>query len=301
MNESPVTHHEYTLTLRSDADYVSPGVYAYMEVVRVRGASGHAVMLVNRQGGDLPERAVGLFGAVLPVATIAALANALDHIKWGALPQPQGRDVGASSLSIDYARGTRIIQRQFQSDDGEFLDAIAPVMGIWGQVDAKLFANPLRAIDIAVARTEHGFKLIIRNVGTGPVLLAAVGQAAAHARHAPHGVVAVALAAEPPRPFADPPAFTPVALQAPADTSHAVPLGPGRTYEIETIAWVPPQPGRYLVRASWEDYVGPEVDPKTVMPMIPEPDHAVQDPRPYVMRGAAFSKTVAFVVDGKRR
>ena len=56
-----------------------------------------------------------------------------------------------------------------------------------------------------------------------------------------------------------------------------------------------------VVRASWEDYVGPEVDPKTVMPMIPEPDHAVQDPRPYVMRGAAFSKTVAFVVDGKRR
>jgi hypothetical protein len=107
----PDEARNYTLTFRSEMDGVAPGVFAYLTVMRIDGLSGRAAMLVNRHNGDIVHP-VGLFGTKLPQLQVEGLAAVIDSIKWGALPKPTSGDVNAATLSIDYAHGSRIIQRR---------------------------------------------------------------------------------------------------------------------------------------------------------------------------------------------
>ncbi len=68
----------YKLTFRSTMDRIGndPELFAYLQVFRIDGATGKAVMLVNRQGGDLPGVPIGVFAATLKKDQIMALGTA---------------------------------------------------------------------------------------------------------------------------------------------------------------------------------------------------------------------------------
>jgi hypothetical protein len=299
MTQPADEERNYDFTFRSEMDRVAPELFAYQQVVRVHGASGQAVMLQNRHGGDMIRLPVGLFGTTLSKQQVAKVATTLDAIKWSELPRPKGGDINAAILSIDYSRGARIIQRSLNSRNTELLQALTPVMDQVSELGRVLEASPRRTVEVSVARTPQGFKLILRNAGTGPVLVADPRLPPGGANGGkPRGAVRVA-AAPPKVDFTDL-TWEAIALAPLGAAPAVVTIDPGKTHEFETVPWAGPTPGDHWAQASWEDYAGPDIDPKTVMPMLPAPDQ-LDDARPYLVRGAAFSAYVKFSIDKARR
>jgi hypothetical protein len=299
MSHSANAQRDYHLTFRSQMDPMGSDMFGYLNVIRVDGASGRAVMVLNRHGGDTVHP-IGLFAATLPAVQVNAIATAVDGIKWSDLPRPRGGDVNAATLSLEYAQGSRIIQRTFNARNGEFLQALSPVMNQIDRLGSLLLGQPSRAVDVAVVRTTQGFKLVLRNLGTGPVMVADPRQPAG-ASGVTRGKVEIAEREEAtPGSFSAPPTFSPVPLQPPGNAPQFVVLAPGQTFTVETVAWTPPAPGKYFAQAEWQDYAGPTVNPKTVMPMIPDPGASEGDARPYMIRGTVFSDSIKFDVQGRR-
>ena len=295
----------FRFTFRSDMDRVGlgpdPDLFVYLNVLRVDGHSRRAVMVENRVGGDIPDRPVGLFATTLTKEQVAALGAAVEGIKWNELPELKGADISAATLAVDYSRGTKIIQRAFNARNWDFLKAIAPVMSQVTDLMNLVRAHPARALHVAVARTDSGFKLILRNVGTGPVIIADP-RLPGSAPPATRGAVRVA-PVRPPVPlgsFSYPPPMTPVPLAPLGHAPALVTLAAGKSLEVETLSWSAPAPGKYLAEGTWEDYQGPDVNPKTVMPTIPDPDQAATDVLPYLIRGAAVSNGVPFTIEKGR-
>jgi hypothetical protein len=296
MSGSADDARNYTLTFRSEMDRVAPGVFAYMTVIRVDGMSGRAAMMVNRHNGNLVHP-VGLFGTKLAQMQVEGLAAAIDSIKWGTLPQPTGGDINAATLSIDYAHGSRIIQRTFNARNAEFVRALSPVMSKVDELGSMLIAHPQRAVEVAVVQTASGFRLILRNVGTGPVMIADPRQPGP-TPGTTRGAVKVAEWPEQ-ADFAMA-IWKSVALQSAGNAPDQVTISPGKTFEVDTVAWTPATSGRYVAEGSWKDYVGPAVDPKAVMPMLPDRHGAETDARPYVVRGAVFGAYLNFKIEKRR-
>ena len=292
--------NSYELTVRSDADRLSAEQSAYMSVIKLNSATRQAMYLVNRHGGDLAARPIGIFGDTLPAPRVASIRDAIERIKWADLPRPRGGDVNAAVISIDYSQGSKVIQRSFSARNAELLQALSPVMSQIDELGPVLMAKPLRAIEIEVERTLAGFKLVIRNIGAGPVVFADARLPAGDKAGARGGVSVAEKADGPAGTFVAPPPFRPIAMQPLGTHPPAVTLAPGQTYEAETLPWNPSQGGTFFARATWEDYEGPKVDPNTMLPLVPQPEQ-LSDPRPYGVRGAIFSKALKVVVDRPRR
>lgn len=267
----------------------APGVYAYTTVMKVHGQSGRALMVLNRHNGDLIGKPVGLFAGQLPSQQVADIGAAVEGIKWGELPQPTKGDVNAPMLALDYSRGLKIIQRSFNARNLEFIRSITPVMKRVDELGSGLLTKPARAVEVSVTRSGKAFKLAIKNVGSGPVMIADP-RVAGSAPGSTRGSVSVAEeAVQTPGSFALPPIWGPIALQPLGNAPATITLAAGQTHEVETVPWSPPSSsGKYVVQGSWTDYLGPIVDPRDVMPFIPDVESA--DPKPYVIRGAAFSR-----------
>ncbi len=56
--------------------------------------------------------------------------------------------------------------------NGPFLKAVRPVMDQLTELMLMMEDHPARAIDVAVVHGTSGFKLVVRNVGTGQVVIA---------------------------------------------------------------------------------------------------------------------------------
>ena len=278
----------YKFDFRSEMDLVKPGLSAYMTIQRIDGSSGKAIMLLNRHNGDL-ARPVGLFAATLPKTDALALATAVDSIKWSSLPAATGSDISAAGLSIEYVEGAKIIRRSFNARNGDILNAVTPIMDLLDKFD-PLF-QPKRAIEVGIERTDAGFKLIIRNVGSGAIMIADPRLPGTGHERPTRGLIKVADAPENVDTMSL--HWDEVRLKPIGDSPHSITLAPGKTYTVESVPWTPPHRSTYSAEASWIDYAGPEVDEKLVMPMIPEPEHA-DDSRPYAIRGAAFSSYLNF-------
>lgn len=291
MSQPAHEDRDFHFSFRSEMDKIAPDLAGYMQVIRVDGATGKAVMLLNRYGGDLAERPVGLFGMALSKPQVAGVAEAIERIKWAELPRPQGGDINAAVLSIDFSRGTKIIQRSLNSRNAELLRELAPVMNQVTALSSALREHPLRAVTVSVAQSGDGFRLTLRNVGSGPVLLA-------DPRHVPPGSqktrAVIRVAAAPPGVDFTDLVWESVPLAPLGSAPAVVILGPGKTHEVNTVAWTAKQGGDHYLQAAWKDYVGPQVNPHDVMDAVPDPDK-MGDPRPYVIRGAAFSTDVKFV------
>lgn len=297
MNPPTEPDRNYDFTFRSQMDTMGPDLAGYLQVLRVQGATGHAVMVLNRYGGDLIRRPVGLFGATLTKMQTAAVGGAVDGIRWAELPQPKGGDINAAILSIDYSAGKKIVQRSFNARNTELLQALAPVMDQVTALSQELEQHPLRALDVSVAQAGTGFRVSVRNVGSGPVLLADPRHLATPTA-GPRATVRVA-SAPPGMPFSRL-LWESVPLEPLGAAPAVLTLEPGKAHEVGTVAWAAKAAGDHYVQAVWQDYVGPAVDPKTVMDAIPAPDK-LGDPRPYVIRGAAFSGYTKFTADKPRR
>jgi hypothetical protein len=277
---------------RSLSDSVSPGMYAYMTVTRIDGESSRAVMLLNRHGGDVINSPVGLFATSLSRSDRAALAAAIESIDWNALPEPTKGDISAANLELEYTHASHSVRKAFSGSNLELMHALSPVMEQLDRLGGTLLAHPERAISVSVVRTNKGLNLILRNVGTGAVLVADPRLPSASAG-ASRGSIGVARETEATGGFRPLPTLTPVLLQPPNGPTSAL-LKPGQTLEVETVPWSPPVPGKYMAKATWIDYTGPEAGPNTIMPMIPDPNTESDDTRPYAIRGAAFSSYIHF-------
>lgn len=289
---------DYAFTYRAEGGGErSPGIFTYLTDIRVSGKAGRAAMLLNRHNGDLAGRPVGLFASTLQPGMVGQIASAIEDTRWADLPQPTKGDVNATMLMLDYSRGPKIIRREFNARNLEFIRSIGPVMKSVDEVGAALLSHPSRAVSVVANRTSSGFSLTITNVGFGPVI---IGDPRPSAKGEGGSVTFnVALAPEQkPGTFAMPPIWQPVPL-APGDGDRKpVELAPGKGFTADSAPWPAPEAGgKFVVQAVWSDYDGPVVDEKTVMGALPDPQS--DDVRPYVVRGAAFSRFVNFVVEKK--
>ena len=277
---------DFTFTFRSVTDD------ADKEITRIDGRTGSVIVFENRTGGDQPGP-IGLFAMTAPKAQIEALSAGIEGLKWADLPALTGGDINLAMLSLEYARGSLVIQRDFNAGNRAFLNALGPVMRPLEAILVAASKAPVRAIDLSVARTEHGFKLVLRNVGTGPVMFTDARQPRRLPGQTCGRVLINAIGG----------ASDEVPLRPATGPLAPVILGPGQTHEVETVPWTPPHPGKYFVGATWEDYGGPKVDPKLdpkdVMPEVPGPTDK-PDARPFLIRGAAFTQGFELTVDKPR-
>jgi hypothetical protein len=290
---------DYTFTFRAENDQVAPGAFLYQSVLRVDASSRAAALVHKRHGGDLVGRPVGLFGGTLSEAEVAGLRAAIEGTRWAALPRPSAGDPLASMLFVDYAIGPRMIQRRFNARDRPMMEAIAPLMRAIEQLGHVLLAQPQRTLEVEALWSGHHFQIVLRNRGAGAVMIADPRQPAGRpgATRATVGVAFV-----PPNPegwYAPPPALQPLPLVPAAGEGTPVVLAPGQALQLESAPWTPPGPGEYLAQAEWQDYAGPGVDPRSIMPALPDPREVTLDGRPYALTGAAFSSYLN--ITGKRR
>lgn len=284
----------YKLTFRSTMDRIGgdPELFAYLNVLRVDGATGRAIMVLNREGGDLPGKPVGLFAATLKKEQILALGAAVEGVKWSETGSLKGGDITAATLSLDYARGGRIIQRDVNAMNGPFLNAIRAVMDQITDLMTMLEDHPARAIDVSVVQDPSGFKLVIRNVGTGPVAIA-------DPRHPSKDGASTCGWVGAARDIPQPPGSGPIPLQPVAfpplgAAPPLVTIPAGKSIEVDTVAWKPSAAGKFFARGNWKDYGPVTGDPKAFLPLVPDPALFEHDGRPYRIRGAAFSKALFF-------
>lgn len=289
-----VDPNHYRLTFRSAMDRIGNDreLFAYLNVLRVDGASGRAIMVLNRENGDLPGRPVGVFATTLKKDQIRALGAAIEGVKWNETGSLKGGDITAATMSLDYSRGAKIIQREFNAMNGQFLDAIRPAMDQITDLMLKVEENPARAIAVAVVQSPSGFKLVVRNVGTGPVVIA-------DPRHPGQDGASTCGWVGAARDVPQPPGTGPIPLQpvgfpALGAAPPFVTIPAGKAIEVDTSAWRPSGAGKYFARGNWKDYGPVSGDPKAFMPLVPDPAAFDQDTRPYRIRGAAFSKALFF-------
>lgn len=287
-------HDPYTFTFRAEAGGGGAGPAQYSTLLRVDGARGRALLLLNRHNGDTVRRPIGLFATTLSPVETSQLAAVIDAVRWAELPRPEGGDVSAAMLGLDYARGGRIVQRRFNARNHALIEALAPLMSAVDELSSTLLTEPRRAIDVSLQRTGRGFTLTLRNVGTGPVMLAdprALGRAS----------IAVAPDVRPtPGRFSPMPTFLPVPLEAPAAPGTSISLAAGQTCDMDSVAWAAPAAGSYVAQGSWKDYAGPAAEPDALLPALPDGEDVDSDPRAYPLRGAAFSGYVHFTAEKRR-
>ncbi len=294
LNQTAGDSRHYNLTFRSLTDFVAPGLYAYMTVTRIDGSNCRALMLLNRHGGDRPNRPIGLFGTTLSRDDTDAIGATIDAIRWQDLPAPTTGEISAATLELEYHHGEHEVRQTFNAGNvGLQHPSLRPMMQRLDEIGGTLLMHPERTVSVAIARTDRGFKLILKNTGDGPVIIADP-RPSTGAEAAGRGVVGVANAPDQTAGFQPVPALTPIPLKAIAAGAPAIILAPGQAFEAETVAWTAPMAGRYFAKGSWIDYTGPKSEPGTVMPVIPDPGAEAGDKRPYPIRGAAFSGYLQF-------
>ena len=122
------------------------GLYEWTSVLNLRGgAAPRSSMLLTRHNGDLIGRPVGLFADVVPAAKVLPMVEKLDKLARAELPAPTKGDIRASALRLEYQHGSLARTLNFNAQNREFLNAIAPVMDDLDALMSKLLAKPERA------------------------------------------------------------------------------------------------------------------------------------------------------------
>jgi hypothetical protein len=266
-------------------------------------ADGLALLAIARSMDDLAGQAIGLFHARLDPQELDTLRSTIEATPWLDLPRPAGGYYGAPTLKIHYQRGTKQISRAFSAASGNFLEAIAP---LWRLIDKAM----MRATKTAASTAE--LELGLEPQPDDPLAVSITVRL--RARGPGHIVLSdprLPLAAgQPPRlrvrvgeldvqcPDADPATF--IELPIPARAEPASPtllLRPNRRFELR-LRWRAPKPGRYLVEACWQDYLGPiePVPGQTPFMPLPRTGPSQLGSGPYPIRGAMFATEFITVV-----
>jgi hypothetical protein len=257
-------------------------------------------MIITRQPHDSGDP-VGVFAVSVDPMTMDKMASVLAGIKWAELPEAKGGDISGAALSIEYVHGSKLVQREFNSWNKEFLEALKPVMSQLDSLEALMMKTPVRAIKISVARTKTGFAVTWLNIGTGDVVIGDPRTLKTEGNPATRGYVAVtALPASKPGVMTIYPRPTKIDLAPSAGALRPVTLAPGKPFTLDSVPWAPPAPGDYSAEAGWIDYDGADLPANAVMPTVPDPDH-LNDKRPYRFRGAVFSGGGLYFTEEKPR
>jgi hypothetical protein len=274
------------------------GLYQWMTVLNARGGTApRASMLLTRHNGDLIGRPVGLFSQSLTPERSRQIESQLDAIATAALPEPARGDVMVSMLRLDYTHGRLTLNRQFSALSSGFLSAIDPAMKELRDLMSELLTKPERAIVVSVERSEDGrYGLKLTNIGVSDMIVADPRIPRASA---PGGTGLVRVAPAPvlvPGQMELPPRWQRIPLEpAPPVPDTGLTIKPQESLLIQCAPWPAPASGEYVAQATWEDYAGPsKIDPKKVQAPIPK--DADSDPKPLVLRGAAFSSYFRFKV-----
>lgn len=291
-------------------DFVSAGGHAMADAgelelrewtswLRIRGDTKQAELALTRHAGDLVERPVGRFGQAVDDATLLRLSDAIAAIDWDALPEPLIGDPTANMLALELVLAERTIKREFSASAQAFMTAIWPVLEQLNAMMGVLLVAPIAALQVEVAvmraadprpRAQRA-TLRLLNIGRETVVIADPG-----APLVPLGPRARWMLAAKPANDMQMPVWSPIELPPrPANASQLQVILPAAELEIAT-TFQPPEPGTYLLQAIWNDYAGPSEPPADVLAFMPLPATGEPARGPYLVRGAAFSPYVEFVV-----
>jgi hypothetical protein len=178
--------------------------------------------------------------------------------------------------------------------NGQAMNAIGAVMNEVTNLMRMVGRHPARAIDVAVVRGPSGFKLVIRNIGTGPV---AIADPRHPGRHDGSTCGFVGAAQDIPAvPGSGPIPLHPVAFPPLGAAPPLVTIAAGKSIEVDTVAWAPAKSGKYFARGNWQNYTPVGGEAKAFLPLVPDPVEIDHDARPYRIRGAVFSDVLLFTV-----
>ncbi len=275
----------------------------------LRADSKGALMILGRHNGDLVDRPVGCFGGALDQEAAMALANEVESVDWPGLAPPERGDITMSMLKLSYARGNRIIRRDFNARNVAFLVAIKPLMDHLTKLMRQLAMQPTRAVQVAAGVAGMGadgitLQMSLAHRGDGPAMIRdprhAVKIAVEDAKMS-HFMVAP-VPEETPGTMQMPPMWQRVEI-APAPDDSELPehltMDKGTVLDVTSVPFMPTEAGEYMVQAIWWDYAAIKVpEPDSILPLVPESytaERASMD-KPYPVRGAAFSSYKRFVV-----
>lgn len=257
---------------------------------------GLALLVVTRPQGDCQGEPIGLFHGRIEREPLERLRSTVEGIVWSELPRPIGGHITAPELELRHERGALLIERRFNARSGHpsrpgdraesFLEAIQPLMSlVERQLDRimKGEAATLR-LSVDVDPSRGLVRVTLRNRGLGAIVLT---DPRVPREGAPRLLVRIGERTSP-HEATEPRQWTALPLPPlPADAPRSLILAANRRLVIE-LPWTAPKPGRYLVRAKWEDYDGP-IDPvagQTPFMPLPEQGPSYLGSGPYPIRGA---------------
>lgn len=259
-------------------------------------ADGLALLAIARNMDDLSGEAIGLFHARLDPQELDTLRSTIEATPWLDLPRPAGGYYGAPALTIHYQCGTKQITRAFSAASNNFMEAIAP---LWRLIDKAMMRACKTAASTATLELELepqpddplavSLRLRLRARGVGHVVLNDPQLPVAAGQRPRLRVRVGELDAQ--CPDADPATF--IELPIPTRSEPESPtllLSPNRRHELR-LSWRAPKPGRYLVQALWQDYLGP-VEPvpgQTPFMPLPRTGPSQLGSGPYAIRGAMLA------------
>jgi hypothetical protein len=253
---------------------------------------GLALLSLVRGADSLPGSTIGLFYARIYADELERLRTTIEGTPWLDLPRPVGGDFNANTITINYQRGTRLIRRSFNARNGNFIAAIAP---LWELLHAtadranKTAANSLKLLLDVTPESDDSLELLVTlrltARGIGPLALTDPRL----------GRLRVGIGEQSiDNPLARPRNWAELPIPAPeSGDPRTVILRPNKSLEWQLNCRVP-KPGRYAIRASWQDYGGPLEPPsgQTAFMPLPTRGRSTLGSGPYPIRGALFASKI---------
>jgi hypothetical protein len=266
---------------------------------------GLAVMVQTGLYNEIEDESIGLFADRLDAREIEQLRRTIEFTPWAELPRPVGGDFNAPQMAIRYSSGDLLIQRQFNAWSSNFVEAIKP---LWDLLDVHMNRLGLRAAATMVLRLrvdqssddprQHVIHLRLENEGTGAVVLTdpRVPSDVDARLEVRVGELVDAVGVP---PFE----WTVLPLPGlPEGEPRSLVIGAKSHFEI-SVPWVASKTGKFEIRGTWVDYMGPSDPVAGQLPFMPLPERgpSAVGTGPYPIRGSRASSHYLEVKDPPKK
>jgi hypothetical protein len=260
---------------------------------------GLALLVVCRPQGDCEGEPIGLFHGRIEREPLERLRATIEGTPWSELPRPIGGHVTAPTLELRHERDRLLIQRSINARSGNVREAIAPLMTVVESTLDRVRKGEAATLRLGVEVEPQTVRVTLRNRGLGAIVLT-------DPRVPREGTPRLELRIgelTSPIPGVEPRTWTTLPLPPlPEHAPRSLIIGGNRRFVLE-LPWTAPKPGRYLIRAKWEDYEGP-IDPvagQTPFMPLPERGRSYLGSGPYPIRGANLASRRFTVPDDPRK
>ncbi len=206
----------------------------------------------------------GSFRAELPANLAAKLQAELAKVDLSKLPSGTEGGPGASHLRIRATQGGRVSEVSLSSRDIPLLSQLEPLVDALDALSLHATEHPLEAVALTLARKPSGggFTLVLKNVGSRPVVLPDPrALPAASAERPPHsaGVRVAAYPRTPPGVTAPPLEWSYLPLSHRSGAAAPVTLAPGQEARFDTEP-LSGGKGRHLAQGIYSSYQAAKSD-----------------------------------------